>query len=119
MNPPDKKNDSLTWVDKFYARKEEREMELKRDLEEALNILVSNTEITEYDMSVTYGFPYNARMEVIKHLSSIVVILREANGFFYHDMEKFSNKEKRTYRKILKSVSKLYKRMCRKAMTRK
>lgn len=101
-------------VEMFNKHRSEKIEAEEEVLKEFFSILLTDSQITEYDMAVKYGFPYNARLEVAKHLYTVICTLREANGFFVHDVDKFTTKEIRTYRKILKSVSRMYKRLYKK-----
>lgn len=101
-------------AERYYDNRRKRIISEANDLEEFFSILLTDSEITEYDMAVKYGLSYDARLEVAKHLSIVISTLKEANGFFVHDKDKFTAKEVRTYRKILKSVGKMYKRLYKK-----
>ena len=103
-----------TISERYYDNQRRRMVAEEEDLKELLSILIADSEITHFDMASKYGFSYNARLEVAKHLSLVINTLREANGFFVHDLDKFTAKEVRTYRKILKSVSRMYKRLYKK-----
>lgn len=99
---------------RYYDNKREKLIREENDLKEFFSILLTDSEITEWDMTVKYGLSYDSRLEVAKHLSTVITALKEANGFFVHDIDKFTAKEVRTYRKILKWVGKMYKRLYKK-----